>query len=753
MHRLSRITALVLCGFAVSVVDAAPQDPVVSEPARRSAAVTSVTGPIIVDGTLGEPVWASAPTIGDLIQRQPEPGLPPTERTAVRLLRDEDNLYIGVVAYDSEPARVIGTQMARDAALTADDRIEILLDTFGDQRSAFYFATNPAGALVDGLAFTNGQLNTEWDAIWRVRTTRTDEGWVAEFAIPFKSLSFPAERDVWGFNVARTIYRKLEDNRWSGARLETQFLQVSEAGEVTNLGGLTQGIGLDLRPFLAGRWLHFGNGVDEYGRKPGLDLFYNITPSLKLTATFNTDFGETEVDARQINLTRFSLLFPEKRSFFLEGAGVFSFASTGPETPGGIPATGADIYPFFSRQVGLLGGQEVPIDAGVKLTGTIGRTDVGVLNVRSGDLRIGNRLITGERNFFVGRIKRNLFRQSYVGAILTDGHPAEGQAGRTYGADLRLATSRFLGRQRNFILNAYGVRSDNQDRVGKDWSYGFSAHYPNDKYIAQIAVRDIQENFRPAMGFVQRDNVRVMRAGASYNPRPRSLLGIQQMNHDVFFTRFTRLDTNQVESWDLYVTWWDWHFKSGDNMHGMLDFNPIYERLFEVFEISPGVILRPAEYRFTRFRSSLFSTATKRRVSGSAAITWGNYWSGKAEQFTASITYKAPPRFTISLSTNTTFARLPEGHFTARILTSNASFAASPSLSFSSLVQFDNRSSNLGWQSRVRWTLQPGNDVFVAFNQGWVQEEADDENRNLRNLRFRAQDSKLSGKFQYSYRF
>jgi hypothetical protein len=226
------------------------------------------------------------------------------------------------------------------------------------------------------------------------------------------------------------------------------------------------------------------------------------------------------------------------------------------------------------------------------------------------------------------------------------------------------------------------------------------------------------------------------------------------MNHDVFFTRFTRLDTNQVESWDLYVTWWDWHFKSGDNMHGMLDFNPTYERLFETFEISPGVILRPAEYRFTRFRSSLFSTATKRRVSGSAAIGWGNYWSGKAEQVTASVTYKAPPRFTTSLSTNTTFARLPEGHFIARILTSTTSFAASPSLSFSSLVQFDNRSSNLGWQSRVRWTLQPGNDVFFAFNQGWIQEEVDDDNRNdNRNLRFRAQDSKLSGKFQYSYRF
>jgi hypothetical protein len=210
--------------------------------------------------------------------------------------------------------------------------------------------------------------------------------------------------------------------------LQTQFLQVSEAGQITNLDQLTQGIGLDLRPFLAGSWLNLRTGGDDWTRKPGLDAFYNVTPSLKATATFNTDFGETEVDARQINLTRFSLLFPEKRAFFLEGAGVFSFASTGPETPGGIPAAGADVFPFFSRQIGLFAGREVPIDAGIKLIGTAGRTEVGVLDVRTGDLRVENQLITSEKNFFIGRVKRNLFRQSYVGAIVTAGNPVEGAA-------------------------------------------------------------------------------------------------------------------------------------------------------------------------------------------------------------------------------------------------------------------------------------------------------------------------------------
>ena len=745
MYRSALVAACALCVFAGLPCDAAAQTS--TSGIVRSASVASTASPITIDGVLDDAAWGAAITIGELVQRQPDTGKPPSERTDVMLLRDEDNLYIGVYAYDAEPDRIVGTQMMRDATLGSDDRIEIVLDTFRDQRSAFYFATNPAGALVDGLAFANGQLNTEWDAIWHVRTSRTSRGWVAEFAIPFKSLSFPAGRDVWGFNIARTVSRKLEDDRWSGARLDTQFLQVSEAGEITNLASLSQGIGLDLRPFMAGRWLHLGGtGADDFDGKPGLDIFYSITPSLRLTATFNTDFGETEVDARQINLTRFSLLFPEKRAFFLEGAGVFSFASTGPETPGGIPGTGADLYPFFSRQVGLLGGREVPLDAGVKLTGTIGRTEVGVLSVRTRQLRIGNTLVADDEGFFIGRVKRNLFEQSYVGAIFTSGNPSPGSSAQTYGADVRLATSRFLGQQRNFVVDGFGVRGVSGPRSSDDWSYGFSASYPNDKFDAQIAIREIQRNFRPALGFVQRDNARLLRIGGSYNPRPK-FLNIQQMFHDLYFTQFTNLDNNQVESWDLYIAPLDWHLRSGDSVHAVFDVNPTYERLFETFEIAPGVFLPPGEYRFTRFRSNAMSAA-RRRLAASFSIGTGSYWSGNAEQVTASLTFKLPPRFTMSVSTNQTFARLPEGDFIARIFTSSIGYTASPRLSFSNLIQYDNRSRNLGWQSRVRWTLRPGNDLFLAFNQGWIQEEAEN-----RNLRFRTQDSRVSMKFQYSHRF
>ena len=407
---------------ATPLLAATPQPNTNFQVPEPVAVVTTVRSEIVIDGILDEPEWGTAPTIGELTQREPETGVRPTERTEVTLLRDANYLYIGVMCYDSEPDGIIGTQMARDASLGSDDRIEIVLDTYRDQRNAFYFATNPAGALVDGLLFANGQSNMNWDAIWEVQTRRTEEGWSAEFAIPFKSLGFPSNQTVWGFNIARRIQRKLEDDRWSGARLETQFFQVSEAGEITNLDDVTQGIGLDIRPFAGGRWLHTNaNAENTIIGKPGLDVFYNLTPSLKLSATMNTDFGETEVDARQINLSRFSLFFPEKRAFFLEDAGVFAFSDTSVAEPNYLAPTRFEMIPFFSRRIGLLEQEEVPIDVGLKLTGKVGRTDLGVLNVRT----------RGNARRFCQEFVRRTCETESAGAIPHRHHLHERQPGAT----------------------------------------------------------------------------------------------------------------------------------------------------------------------------------------------------------------------------------------------------------------------------------------------------------------------------------
>ncbi len=709
----------------------------------RTAPVTRVAADISIDGRLDEEAWRRAPKIGKLVQRLPVSGDEPSERTEVTLLYDDDNLYIGVMCYDSEPDRVLGAQMARDAQLNTDDRVEILLDTFRDQSNAFYFATNPNGAFVDGLVFANGETNEDWDAIWLVRAEKNSEGWSAEFSLPFKSLNFPSTGTVWGFNLSRTIQRKLEEVRWSGAQFQMQFFQPSEAGEITGLEGLEQGVSLDVRPFISQRWTHNNpTGDDTVLGKGGLDMFYNITPSLRLSTTFNTDFGETEVDNRQINLTRFGIFFPEKRTFFLQDAGVFNFATTGVDQPGGVPPPGAEIFPFFSRRIGLLGGQEVPIDYGFKLTGKVGRTEVGVLDVQTRDTPF-----VADNNLFVGRIRQNFLRQSYVGAIVTNGNPARPESSSTIGADLRLATSDFLGKGRNAVFNAWGLKSNNEGVTESNASYGFAAAYPNDRYAAQFMFREIQENFVPALGFVQRRNVRMSRLGLSFNPRPPRGRGVQQMFHDFFWTRFTRLDNGMVETERLHFTFFDWHLDSGDSIHSLFGMDRSFERLFEPFEISPGVVLPPGEYRFTPWRF-FFTSAQKRRLQASVGANIGTFWSGTAKTILAGLRYQMPPKFSISLNSNQTFANLPQGNFVARIFSSQINYSVSTFLSFATLVQFDNRSDNLGLQTRVRWTLEPGNDLFFIFGQGWIQEP--DEHGNLD---FRPQDSRLATKLQYTFRF
>ena len=311
------------------------------------------------------------------------------------------------------------------------------------------------------------------------------------------------------------------------------------------------------------------------------------------------------------------------------------------------------------------------------------------------------------QNFFVGRVKRNLLGQSHVGAIITHGNPGFAASSSTFGADVRLATSNFLGQSKNLVFNAYGLRSLNEGDLGRDLSYGASLEYPNDVVQLEFKWRDVQENFRPALGFVSRRNVRVWRAGAMYGSRPENFLGLRQMYYAVFYNHVRRLDSGRTESWNLMFHFPDWQFRSGDALHKLFSPEIQFERLFEPFEIYPGVVLPVDEYRFTRWRIAV-ATAGRRRVQARLSWSFGDYWSGSADELDTTLTFKMPPWFTTSLSANQTFARLPEGNFVARIVSPGIDFAASPFLTFSNLIQYDNESGNLGWQGRVRWTLEPG---------------------------------------------
>ncbi len=700
--------------------------------ARRGTAVRTIS-PITLDGDLSETDWQSAAPIGEFLQREPVEGAAPTERTEVRVLYDSATLYIGIVCFDSDPGGIVATQMSRDADLSVDDRIEVLLDTFRDRRNAFYFSTNPAGALVDGLIIENGEINSDWNAIWNVRTRQNDDGWTAEFAIPFKSLSFSPALQAWGFNVSRTIGRKREEDRWSGARLDADFVQVSEAGDMEGLAGIDEGRGLDVRPFVSGRWIDspFKDNSLREGDVGG-DFFYNITPSLRLTTTVNTDFAETEVDDRQINLDRFPLFFPEKRSFFLENAGVFDFGVSG--------GFGPTLLPLFSRKIGLLGGREVPILAGVKLAGKAGRFDVGILDARTRETGF-----TDAQNYLAARVKRNILNQSYVGMIYTEGSSETGRSARTYGGDLLLGTSNFLGAGRNFNIQAFAVGVRNEGISGDSGAYRVAVAYPNDLWSLEGAWLRAEKNFDPALGFVQRPDTTRLDFTVEFAPRPGDFFGIRQMLHQFSFTRHTRIDSGQVESWQFFTAPLNWTWNSGDRFE--LNWRGQSERLFEPFEISDGVELQPGDYRFDRYRVEFFSS-DNRPWKVDATWWFGSYWSGRAHELSGQFQYKLAPNLDAAASYNLTFARLPEGNFAARVFTLRADYSVTPFLTFFNLVQFDNDSNNLGWQSRIRWILEPGRDLFFVFNQGWIREQHPDG-----RTRFEMADRGVTAKLQYTFRF
>jgi hypothetical protein len=725
------LLVFIAAGFcAISTSHARTQDQPKS-PVLSNATVKHARSHIMIDGLLNESDWSETQPIGEIRQREPHPGDQASERTEVKLLFDEQNIYVGVICFDSEPRRIIATQMARDSDLSTDDKVEIVIDPFHDHRNGFYFATNPAGVLVDALVIENGQImNLQWDSIWNVRTARLEQGWSAEFAIPFRTLSFKAGQKTWGFNFSRTIKRKFEADRWSSPRLDVTFQQVSQAGNIEGLSEVEQGLGIDIRPFVSGDAIHYGDSNSSaLVGKPGGDVFYNLTPSLKWSSTFNTDFGETEVDDRQINLTRFPLFFPEKRAFFLENTGIFNFGVTNPFFQ--------ELMPFFSRNIGVAGDQEIPITAGTKLTGKAGRFDIGVMDVQTRDAEG----IEG-KDFLVTRVKRNLFSQSYVGGIFTNGNPTNPGSSQTYGVDLNLATSNFLGSNRNFQVTTYFLKSANEGIKGKDHAYGFAVNYPNDLWNAGIEWGEIQENFQPELGFVMRGKTRKLRIDAVFSPRPKNFLNIRQMYHEFRFNRYFRLDYGKTESWQLRVAPVNYQFNSGDRVE--MNYAPEFQRLFEKFEISQGVVLPAGDYRFNRYRLE-FETASKRKWEAFATWWFGTYYSGNADQISATFAYKIAPHFQVSLGMNQTFARLKEGHFIARIYSLRADYSFTPFLTLYNLVQFDNATRNLGWQSRLRWIVKPGNDIFLVFNQGWIQDEQND-------FRLRMTDRKLSVKIQYTFR-
>src|SRR5262249_7414160 len=396
---------------------------------------------------------------------------------------------------------------------------------------------NPSGARSDGQISNNAQdLSRDWDGIWNAATARTADGWTAEIEIPFKTLRFRPDQTVWGFNVERQIKHVFETDRWAAARVTSWIGNLADAGQLTGLEGARQGHGLDVRPYVSG-----GEDTGDGQFTGGLDVFKNITPNLNASVTVNTDFAETEADIRQVNLTRFPLFFPEKRTFFLEGAGVFDVAGLAGET---------DLIPFFTRRIGLYGdedtGGEVPIAVGAKMVGRQADYNIGVLDVETRDVAdVGLR----HQNLFAARVSRNLFAQSWVGAIVTNGNPDGTGSNNLIGADARLATSRFRG-DKNLSLDLFVERTDDRT-LGVDYAGGFGVSYPNDRWDLFVNWKQIGDTFEPALGFVPRAGIRTTTARIAFQPRPQRW-GIRQFFFELEPEYITNL-ANRLENWRVFM--------------------------------------------------------------------------------------------------------------------------------------------------------------------------------------------------------
>ena len=719
------------------------------EPVDLVAFRLGIDHEIDVDGRLDEEAWRRAIPITDFTTQEPIEGGTPSERTEIRVAYDDDALYIGAMLYD-DPSGILAFQKRRDGFLSADDRFMWILDTFRDGRSGYFFETTATGVMSDALITSDGGSGRAWDGIWNVKTFIRTDGWSIEIRIPFRTLNFNPSSDTWGINFQRTIRRKNEEILWRGYRRNQSLRDPVHAGRLTGLEGMSQGIGIEAVPYAVTNWKNVPDEPDPttYPSDVGLDVNYNLTTSLRAGVSVNTDFAEAEVDQRRLNLTRFPLRFPEQRDFFLEGSGVFSFA----------PSNGAE--PYFSRRIGLLEGEQIPLNYAARLGGQVRRYELGFVHVSTAELESADAdlgTFAGE-HFTVARVKRGIFEQSTVGAIYTrratGPDPTSPTAGaptdrHTLGTDLYYTTARLFG-DKNFTLQAFAVWHSNPDpdldRSLSDLSArGLRLNYPNDVWAAHVSYREFGDDYSPAVGFVTRNGFRRVEPNLGWHPRP-AIAWIRRFNFSAQFRHLENIDTGIVEErhWQFKILGVD--FESQDNVD--IDLQRQFEFLDGEFEISDGIVIEQGPY--TNWEWSLVArTASRRVVAGNVELRRGGFWSGDRTQFGVGLDLRPSPGVLLSANVESNKVDLPQGSFDANLFRVAGEWNVTPLTSITGNLQYDDVSEVVGLFMRTRWILTPGNELFLVFTQNWqnLGEGLFDENREFLTLSRGA-----SVKLNYTYR-
>jgi hypothetical protein len=711
--------ASLLAGAAVSAF---------AQPAEPPAVGASALGPALrVDGVLDEPEWGLAVPSADLVMVEPRQGDRAHGRAVVKVLAGPKALVFGIRCDDPEASGIVSFTKERDGDFEREDHVVVVLDPFLDGRSGYAFAVNPGGARYDALVEPGGEdSNKNWDGEWEAGTSRDANGWTAEIRIPIGTLSFRRDLTEWGLNVQRRVQRLQETDRWASPRQDYKVFQTSRAGRLTGLPRFDPGLGLGVRPALVGGFQNPAPGIPTDGiLEPSLDVTQRLGTNALASLTVNTDFAETEVDAQKTNLTRFPLFFPEKRTFFLDAADIFAFGS-------GLG--GESLLPFFSRRIGLVEGQEVPILAGLKATGRVGQTNFGGLVVRTRE----EPGIAPASTMAVVRVKQNVFAESRAGFIATLGDPLGRSGSWEVGADFTYQTSHLHG-DKNFSAGAWGIATGRYDLVGFDdrTAFGLTLDYPNDLWDCGFNYRRIGDGFDPSLGFVPRRGINSYQLSCEYAPRPHGTF-IRQMFHEFKPSLTTDLG-GRWESYRVFTAPVNWRLESGDRFE--LNVAPAGEHLREPFEIVEGVVIPPGAYNWLRYRIEV-GTAAKRKLSGQATWWFGGFYTGTLDQIELEASWTPSPLFTFLVNAERDIGRLEQGDFDLTLVGAKVRLNLSPDLLLDSFLQYDSEDRSFGTNTRLRWIFNPRGGLFVIYNH------------NLREIqdRWRHDANELLVKLQYTFR-
>ena len=677
---------------------------------------------IVLDGKLDEQLWNNITGIKDFLMQEPIEGGKPTENTIIKIAYDENYLYIGAIFYDSEPDEIKAFKMRKDAPLNTDDRFMWILDTYLDGRNAYFFEINPRGLMGDGL-LTIGQgrsLNKDWDGIWRPWTHIGDFGWSAEIRIPFHTLNFDPKISTWGINFQRTVRRKNEEILWSGHKRNQGIYRPQNAGRLNNLNNISQGLGLELVGYGKAEAQKVENESDGSYKKNqsidgGLDINYNITSGLKASLTLNTDFAETEVDDRQINLTRFPIRFPEKRDFFLEGANIYRFA----------PSSG--VYPYFSRKIGLQSGNPIPILYGGRVIGKIGKVELAAQQVKTRQTDFNN-----SEDFSVIRIKQNFLKESSIGVLYTRRHTNKGNEfvpplpdRNTLGVDLTLNTSTFLKNQ-NLQFQAFAVihnpniYDEIKNNIWDRSTRGLRFNFPNDPWSGSLSYREFGVFYDPAVGFSRRNSFRRVEPRIRFSPILEKSPLIRELKWEISFENLMSLQWKKLTQ-NIRLTPLSIRFESGDEISYQIIRN--YEKLLYNFNIlgDNSIIIPIGDYTNWSHQIEL-ETANYRKIVYEIELNVEGFWSGSRTEYQNNLTFRPFPGINLSLGYNHSNVNLKEGSFKTNLIRFIGDFDFTPFISFSSNIQYDDISKNIGMNNRFKYTITPGSDIYFVYNHNWIDD-------------------------------